>query len=121
VNLEHPDQLAELVAQVTTRRNEAVTDAEPYDMVAALPPGRDPIPYTTVGATWWLVELPGGFGLRRPAAQRDPRWPHPNATTGTPASRDARGLTRRREGGLHQSAHLAPESALTDRPDLAGR
>ena len=32
--------------------------AEPYDMVAVLPPGRDPEPYRAAGATWWLVEFP---------------------------------------------------------------
>jgi alkanesulfonate monooxygenase SsuD/methylene tetrahydromethanopterin reductase-like flavin-dependent oxidoreductase (luciferase family) len=56
VNLEHPDQLAEIVAKLTALREEAA--AEPYDVVAALPPGRDPAPYVAAGATWWLVELP---------------------------------------------------------------
>jgi hypothetical protein len=55
VNLEHPDQLAEIVAQVPALREQA---GEPYDVVAALPPGRDPAPYAAAGATWWLVEFP---------------------------------------------------------------
>jgi alkanesulfonate monooxygenase SsuD/methylene tetrahydromethanopterin reductase-like flavin-dependent oxidoreductase (luciferase family) len=55
INLEHPDQLAEIVADVTALREDA---AEPFDVVAALPPGSDPTPYAAVGATWWLVEFP---------------------------------------------------------------
>ena len=31
---------------------------QPYDIVAALPPGTDPAPYAAVGATWWLVGFP---------------------------------------------------------------
>lgn len=58
VNLEHPDQLAELVADLAALREEAGRDpSEPYDIVAALPPGTDPAPYGAVGATWWLVEF----------------------------------------------------------------
>src|SRR5829696_2094198 len=60
VNLEHPEQLAEIVAQLTVLREEAGTDAaEPYDVVAALPPGGDPAPYAAAGATWWVVDFPG--------------------------------------------------------------
>jgi alkanesulfonate monooxygenase SsuD/methylene tetrahydromethanopterin reductase-like flavin-dependent oxidoreductase (luciferase family) len=59
VNLEHPDQLAELAAEVTALRQQAgKAGAEPYDVVAALPPGTDPTPYASAGATWWLVEVP---------------------------------------------------------------
>jgi alkanesulfonate monooxygenase SsuD/methylene tetrahydromethanopterin reductase-like flavin-dependent oxidoreductase (luciferase family) len=59
VNLEHADQLAEIVADLTELRREAGTDrAEPYDVVAILPIGGDPGPYAAVGATWWLVEFP---------------------------------------------------------------
>lgn len=58
INLDHPDQLAELVADLVTLRTQAGRDAaEPYDVVAALPPGTDPTPYATAGATWWLVEF----------------------------------------------------------------
>jgi alkanesulfonate monooxygenase SsuD/methylene tetrahydromethanopterin reductase-like flavin-dependent oxidoreductase (luciferase family) len=59
VNLEHPEQLAEIVENLTVLRREAGKDvAEPYDVVAALPPGSDPTPYAAAGATWWLVEFP---------------------------------------------------------------
>ena len=59
VNLEHPDQLAEIVADLTALREQpGHAAAEPYDVVAALPPGRDPAPYAATGATWWLVEFP---------------------------------------------------------------
>jgi hypothetical protein len=59
INLEHPDQLAELASRVTALRREAGIDAaQPYDLVAALPPDRDPDPYVAAGATWWLVEPP---------------------------------------------------------------
>jgi alkanesulfonate monooxygenase SsuD/methylene tetrahydromethanopterin reductase-like flavin-dependent oxidoreductase (luciferase family) len=59
VNVEHPDQLAEIVADVSALRKEAGNDgAEPYDIVAALPPGDDPTPYAAVGATWWMVGFP---------------------------------------------------------------
>ena len=60
VNLEHPDQLAEIVAELTALRSDAGRAvAEPYDVVAALPPGSDPAPYAAAGATWWVVDFPG--------------------------------------------------------------
>jgi alkanesulfonate monooxygenase SsuD/methylene tetrahydromethanopterin reductase-like flavin-dependent oxidoreductase (luciferase family) len=59
VNLEHPDQLAEMVAELTAlRRQGGKAAAEPYDVVAVLPSGSDPAPYAAAGATWWLVEFP---------------------------------------------------------------
>jgi alkanesulfonate monooxygenase SsuD/methylene tetrahydromethanopterin reductase-like flavin-dependent oxidoreductase (luciferase family) len=59
VNLEHPAQLAEIVADLAALRKEAGRDpTEPYDVVAALPPGSDPSPYAAEGATWWLVGFP---------------------------------------------------------------
>jgi probable F420-dependent oxidoreductase len=59
VNLDSPDQLAEIVAAVTALREQAGRDtAEPFDIVAALPPGDDPAPYAAAGATWCLVEPP---------------------------------------------------------------
>ena len=59
VNLECPDQLAEIVADLTALRREIGRDvAEPYDVVAALPPGTDPGPYAAAGGTWWMVEFP---------------------------------------------------------------
>jgi alkanesulfonate monooxygenase SsuD/methylene tetrahydromethanopterin reductase-like flavin-dependent oxidoreductase (luciferase family) len=58
-NLEHPDQLAEIVADVAALRKEAGKDgAESYDVVVPLPPGSDPTPYAAVGGTWWMVEFP---------------------------------------------------------------
>jgi alkanesulfonate monooxygenase SsuD/methylene tetrahydromethanopterin reductase-like flavin-dependent oxidoreductase (luciferase family) len=58
-SLEHPDQLAEIVADLTALRKESGKDGgEPYDVVAALPPGSDPTPYAAVGGTWWMVEFP---------------------------------------------------------------
>ena len=60
VNLEHPEQLADIVAKLTVLREEAGENtAEPYDVVAALPPGGDPAPYAAAGATWWVVDFPG--------------------------------------------------------------
>lgn len=60
MNLEHPEQLAAMVADLTALRAEAGRDARrPYDFVAALPPDTDRAPYAAVGATWWLVEFPG--------------------------------------------------------------
>jgi len=55
VNLESPDQLAEIVADLTELR----ADTDPFDVVAALPPGGDPAPYAAAGATWWVVDFPG--------------------------------------------------------------
>jgi hypothetical protein len=59
VNLEHPGQLAQIVADLTALRQAAGTAGpQPYDVVAVLPPGGDPAPYAAAGATWWLVEFP---------------------------------------------------------------
>ena len=59
LGLDHPAQLAEIVADLTALRREAGRDpADPYDVVVALPPGSDPEPYAAAGATWWLVEFP---------------------------------------------------------------
>jgi alkanesulfonate monooxygenase SsuD/methylene tetrahydromethanopterin reductase-like flavin-dependent oxidoreductase (luciferase family) len=59
LGIDHPDQLAEVVAEVTALRKAAGEDAaQPYDVVVALPPGSDPAPYAAAGATWRLVELP---------------------------------------------------------------
>jgi alkanesulfonate monooxygenase SsuD/methylene tetrahydromethanopterin reductase-like flavin-dependent oxidoreductase (luciferase family) len=58
VNLGHPDQLAQIVADLSALRQAAGTAAQPYDVVAVLPPGSDPAPYAAAGATWWLVEFP---------------------------------------------------------------
>ncbi|MBV9855759.1 MAG: hypothetical protein JOY82_14800 [Streptosporangiaceae bacterium] len=58
VNLEHPEQLAQIVADLGELRQAAGSAAQPYDIVAVLPPGTDPAPYAEAGATWWLVEFP---------------------------------------------------------------
>jgi alkanesulfonate monooxygenase SsuD/methylene tetrahydromethanopterin reductase-like flavin-dependent oxidoreductase (luciferase family) len=55
VNLEHAGQLSDIVADLAALRADST---EPFDVVAALPPGTDPAPYAEAGATWWLVELP---------------------------------------------------------------
>ena len=58
-NLQHPDQLAEIVAAIATLRRQAGTDiTDPYDIVADIEPGDDPTPYAAAGATWWLVGFP---------------------------------------------------------------
>jgi alkanesulfonate monooxygenase SsuD/methylene tetrahydromethanopterin reductase-like flavin-dependent oxidoreductase (luciferase family) len=54
VNLEHPDQLADVVTTITDLRRGETT---PYDIAVALPPGADPAPYAKAGATWWLAEF----------------------------------------------------------------
>jgi alkanesulfonate monooxygenase SsuD/methylene tetrahydromethanopterin reductase-like flavin-dependent oxidoreductase (luciferase family) len=54
VNLEHPDQVAEVVARIAALRGDTTT---PYDVAVALPPGADVAPYAAAGATWWLTEL----------------------------------------------------------------
>jgi alkanesulfonate monooxygenase SsuD/methylene tetrahydromethanopterin reductase-like flavin-dependent oxidoreductase (luciferase family) len=59
VNLPDPDRFAEIVADLTAlRRAAGAAGTQPYDVVAVLPPGCDPAPYATAGATWWLVEFP---------------------------------------------------------------
>lgn len=56
VNLESPDQLAEIVARVGALRAEAGRASdEPYDVIVGLEPGADPAPYREAGATWWLT------------------------------------------------------------------
>jgi alkanesulfonate monooxygenase SsuD/methylene tetrahydromethanopterin reductase-like flavin-dependent oxidoreductase (luciferase family) len=53
-NLEHPDQLAEVVATITDLRQHATA---PYDFAVGLPLGTDPAPWAQAGATWWLLEF----------------------------------------------------------------
>ena len=57
VNVESPDQLAEIVATVHDLRSEGGHD-RPYDVAAELVPGRDPAPYAAAGATWTLTDIP---------------------------------------------------------------
>ncbi|QFU92023.1 LLM class flavin-dependent oxidoreductase [Amycolatopsis sp. YIM 10] len=59
VNLEHPDQLAEVVSTITGLRNTTA----PYDYAVALAPGTDPAPYAEAGATWVLAEFSPGVSL----------------------------------------------------------
>ncbi|HEY0473624.1 MAG TPA: LLM class flavin-dependent oxidoreductase [Kribbella sp.] len=54
VNLEHPDQLADILTTITGLRQGRTTR---YDVAVALPPGADPAPYAKAGATWWLAEF----------------------------------------------------------------
>jgi alkanesulfonate monooxygenase SsuD/methylene tetrahydromethanopterin reductase-like flavin-dependent oxidoreductase (luciferase family) len=59
IRLEHPQQLGQVVDHLTALRTQAGRNtAECYDLVVALPPGKDPRPYVAAGATWWLVEFP---------------------------------------------------------------
>jgi alkanesulfonate monooxygenase SsuD/methylene tetrahydromethanopterin reductase-like flavin-dependent oxidoreductase (luciferase family) len=56
VNLESPDQLAEIVARVGTLLEEVGrAPDEPYEVIAELEPGTDPAPYRAAGASWWLA------------------------------------------------------------------
>ena len=54
-NLEHPDQLAEIVATIAQLRQHATVA---YDIAVGLPLGVDPLPYVKAGATWWMPEFP---------------------------------------------------------------
>ena len=56
-NVEHPDQLAEMVATITELRQDATA---PYDIAVSLPLGVEPAPYLNVGATWWMPGFPPG-------------------------------------------------------------
>jgi alkanesulfonate monooxygenase SsuD/methylene tetrahydromethanopterin reductase-like flavin-dependent oxidoreductase (luciferase family) len=60
VNLEHPDQLAEVVATLAELRSGATG---PYEIAVSLPFGVDPLPYAAAGATWWLPEIDPGVRL----------------------------------------------------------
>jgi alkanesulfonate monooxygenase SsuD/methylene tetrahydromethanopterin reductase-like flavin-dependent oxidoreductase (luciferase family) len=53
-NLEHPDQLAEIVATIAQLRQHTTSS---YDIAVGLPLGVDPVPYVKAGATWWLPEF----------------------------------------------------------------
>jgi alkanesulfonate monooxygenase SsuD/methylene tetrahydromethanopterin reductase-like flavin-dependent oxidoreductase (luciferase family) len=54
VNLEHPDQLTEMIATVTALRQDKTA---PYEVAVGLPVGVDPEPYREAGATWWMPEF----------------------------------------------------------------
>ena len=51
IEVETPEQLAEVVAEVGR--------SAPYDVVVGRPPGSDPHPWVEAGATWWLA----AFGI----------------------------------------------------------
>jgi alkanesulfonate monooxygenase SsuD/methylene tetrahydromethanopterin reductase-like flavin-dependent oxidoreductase (luciferase family) len=75
VNLEHPGQLTQIVADLSALRQAAGSAAQPYDVIATLPPGSDPAPLRC-GRCHLVarrVSRPGGH--RRPGTGRDPRRP----------------------------------------------
>ena len=53
VNLEHPDQVAEVADRLSDLRADTT---RPYDIAVALPPDTDPAPYAAAGATWRLID-----------------------------------------------------------------
>jgi hypothetical protein len=56
VGIEHPDQLAEISAELRRLGRETGDGAaEPFDIAVELEPGGDPAPYAAAGATWGLV------------------------------------------------------------------
>ena len=65
VNLEHPDQLAALVADVAAlRQTSEPMSATPYDVAVAVAPDSDPQAHVAAGATWLLVEFePDGVSV----------------------------------------------------------
>jgi alkanesulfonate monooxygenase SsuD/methylene tetrahydromethanopterin reductase-like flavin-dependent oxidoreductase (luciferase family) len=59
VGIEHPDQLAEVSAELRRLGRETSDDAgKPFDIAVELDPGSDPAPYAAAGATWGLVAFP---------------------------------------------------------------
>lgn len=63
-NLDHPDQLAEVVATITElRKQDTQQDRTAYDFAVGLPVGVDPLPFASAGATWWLPEFEPGVAL----------------------------------------------------------
>jgi alkanesulfonate monooxygenase SsuD/methylene tetrahydromethanopterin reductase-like flavin-dependent oxidoreductase (luciferase family) len=64
IGMDAPDQLAEVVAAVTSARASAGGTA--YDVAAEGAPGTDPQPWAAAGATWWLTS----FGIERTQADR---------------------------------------------------
>jgi alkanesulfonate monooxygenase SsuD/methylene tetrahydromethanopterin reductase-like flavin-dependent oxidoreductase (luciferase family) len=67
VGLEHPEQLAEIAAELERLDREArggadretrERPAEPFDIAVEIDPGSDPAPYAAAGATWGLVAFP---------------------------------------------------------------
>jgi alkanesulfonate monooxygenase SsuD/methylene tetrahydromethanopterin reductase-like flavin-dependent oxidoreductase (luciferase family) len=59
VGIEHPDQLAEISAELSRLGRETRDGAvEPFDVAVELDPGSDPARYAAAGATWGLVAFP---------------------------------------------------------------
>jgi len=58
VGLEHPDQLAEISAELERLRQLEGGESESFDLAVELDPGSDPAPYAAAGATWGLVAFP---------------------------------------------------------------
>jgi alkanesulfonate monooxygenase SsuD/methylene tetrahydromethanopterin reductase-like flavin-dependent oxidoreductase (luciferase family) len=55
VNVDEPDQLAEIVASVRELRGAPAEAGDAYDVAVGGAPGVDPRPFAAVGATWWMV------------------------------------------------------------------
>ena len=55
IELDAPEQLAELVAEVHALRDPA---RAALDVAVGGPPGIDPAPWAAAGATWWLTAFP---------------------------------------------------------------
>jgi alkanesulfonate monooxygenase SsuD/methylene tetrahydromethanopterin reductase-like flavin-dependent oxidoreductase (luciferase family) len=58
INVDHPEQLAEIVAQLSALREPSRGLHEPYDVIVELEPDIDPGPYAAAGATWCLLAWP---------------------------------------------------------------
>lgn len=54
IEVEHPDQLAQIAAEVTELRG----GLDGFDLVVGGRPGTDPRPFADAGATWWTVSFP---------------------------------------------------------------
>ncbi len=54
IDLGGPDDLAEFAAEVRELRSGR---SEPFDLIAEIPPGSDPKPWESAGATWTLTDL----------------------------------------------------------------
>jgi len=65
IQIEQPDQLAEVVAAVRGLR---AADAGPFDVAVGGPAGTDPSGYEKAGATWWMTGF-SPYGLRLDAVR----------------------------------------------------
>lgn len=55
VGVDSADELAEIVSAVDDLRS---AESGPFDVAVGGPPGTDPAPFRSVGATWWMVSFP---------------------------------------------------------------